>query len=118
MGYCFKDTAQLFWSTSRLPESESTSAHFEVMEDGQWHEYKVPLSQNRRWRGIITRLRLDPCDHPGVRVEVGSIRLQQGPIETQHWATGLLGYLVSRCLRHPGNLPPCPAIENLPVSPR
>ncbi|MCX6902042.1 MAG: hypothetical protein NTW03_00905, partial [Verrucomicrobia bacterium] len=75
-GQLLRDEAQLFWSTSRLPESESTSERFAVAGDGQWHEYTVPVSQNRRWRGVITRLRLDPVNQPGVKVELNSIRLQ------------------------------------------
>ena len=75
-GQPLKDKAQLFWSTSRLPESESTSERFAVIGDGQWHEYTVPVSQNRRWRGIITRLRFDPCNQPGVKVELDFVRLQ------------------------------------------
>ena len=75
-GQPLQDKAQLFWNTSRLPESESTSERFAVTGDGQWREYTVPVSQNRRWRGVITRLRLDPCNQPGVKVELDFIRLQ------------------------------------------
>jgi uncharacterized repeat protein (TIGR01451 family) len=74
-GRSFKDAGQLFWHTSRLSESEATSARFEVFGDGQWHDYRIPVSQNNRWRGIITRLRLDPCNQPDVVVELDSIRL-------------------------------------------
>jgi hypothetical protein len=71
----FTDSAQLFWRTSRLPESESSSVRFPVQGDGQWHEPRVPVSQNPRWRGVITRLRLDPCNQPNVKVELDFIRL-------------------------------------------
>lgn len=75
-GQPLQDKAQLFWSTSRLSESESTSERFAVVGDGQWHEYTVPVAQNRRWRGIITRLRLDPCNLTGVKVEVSAVKLK------------------------------------------
>ena len=75
-GQALQDSAQLFWSTTRLPESEATSERFPVTGDGQWHDYQIPVSQNPRWRGIITRLRLDPTNQPGVTVEVDSIRLK------------------------------------------
>ncbi len=75
-GQPFKETAQLFWRTSRLSESEATSAKFEVNGDGQWHDYLVPVSRNPRWRGVVTGLRLDPCSQAGVLVEVESIRLE------------------------------------------
>ena len=75
-GQAFQDSVQLFWSTTRLPESEATSERFPVTGDGQWHEYSVTVSQNPRWSGILTRLRLDPTNQPGVAVEVDSIRLK------------------------------------------
>ncbi len=74
-GTPFKDQAQLFWRTSRLAESESTSEHFEVQGDGQWHDYRIPVGQNPRWRGIITRLRLDPGNQPKISVDLDSVRL-------------------------------------------
>ena len=74
-GTSFTDTAQLFWRTSRLPESESSSMRFPVQGDGQWHEYRIAASQNVRWRGVITRLRLDPCIQADVVVSLDSVRL-------------------------------------------
>jgi hypothetical protein len=71
----FDDLAQLFWRTSRLPESEASSARFKVRGDGQWHEYRVPVAANPRWRGVLTRLRLDPCNRANVMAELDSIRL-------------------------------------------
>ncbi|MHC1762712.1 MAG: glycoside hydrolase family 99-like domain-containing protein [Verrucomicrobiia bacterium] len=68
-------SAQLFWRTDRLPESEANSARFSIAADGQWHEYRVPVAQNPRWRGWITRLRLDPGNSPGVLVELDWLRL-------------------------------------------
>ncbi len=75
-GQPFQDSAQIFWCPTRLPESEPTSERFTVTGDGQWHEYQIPGSQNPRWRGILTRLRLDPTNQSGVAVEVDSIRLK------------------------------------------
>ncbi len=69
------DVGQLFWRTSTIAESEATSVRFPVTIDGQWHEYRLPVRENPRWRGIITRLRLDPCTQPNVRVEVDFLRL-------------------------------------------
>ena len=74
-GKPFKDTAQLFWRTNRTAESEASSARFEVLSDGQWHEYRIAVAQNRRWRGLVTRLRLDPCNQAGVGVELDFIQL-------------------------------------------
>ena len=74
-GAAFKDAGQVFWRTSRLSESEASSLRFEVPGDGNWHEYRLALSQNKRWRGLITRLRLDPCNRNGVNIEVTDLRL-------------------------------------------
>jgi hypothetical protein len=74
-GATFNDSAQLFWRTRRLPESESSSVRFPVQGDGQWHEYRLAVSRNPRWRGILTRLRLDPCNQANVTVELDFIRL-------------------------------------------
>ncbi len=71
------DTGQLFWRTARLPESESTSEKFNVFIDGNWHEYLVPVSSNPRWRGTITRLRLDPVTQAAVEVEISRIWLSK-----------------------------------------
>ncbi|MCL4786109.1 MAG: glycoside hydrolase family 99-like domain-containing protein [Verrucomicrobia bacterium] len=72
-----RDVAQLFWRTSRMAESESTSERFSIHVDGQWHEYRVPVGQNPRWRGVITRLRLDPGTRPNVEVDLDFIRLAE-----------------------------------------
>ncbi|MCS7192458.1 MAG: glycoside hydrolase family 99-like domain-containing protein, partial [Armatimonadetes bacterium] len=74
-GKVLQDVGQVFWQTLTLPESEATSLQFKVQIDGQWHEYFLPVHENLRWRGTITRLRLDPCTQSNVLVEVESIRL-------------------------------------------
>ena len=76
-GGSFQDSAQLFWRTSRLSESEASSVRFLVQGDGQWHEYRLPVAENRRWRQIITRLRLDPCNQTGVAIDVDWVRLER-----------------------------------------
>ncbi len=75
-GKPFEDAAQLFWQSSRQSESEATSERFRISGDGQRHDYRVPLAKNNRWRGTITRLRLDPCNQANVNVELGAVRLE------------------------------------------
>lgn len=70
------DTAQVFWSTRSVGTSEAASVRFPVHLDGQWHEYRVDLSGNPRWRGTIIGLRLDPCNQPGVRVSIAKIAVE------------------------------------------
>ncbi|MCO5052537.1 MAG: glycoside hydrolase family 99-like domain-containing protein [Verrucomicrobiae bacterium] len=76
-GQSFTDMAQIFWSTTRLAETESSSERFAVRGDGQWHEYRIPVGQNQRWRDHITRLRFDPGTRSNVQVELAFIRLEK-----------------------------------------
>lgn len=69
------DSAQLFWRTQRWPESEANSVQFPVAIDGEWHDYDLKVTDNPRWTGTVTRLRLDPATQSGVRVEVQQIGL-------------------------------------------
>lgn len=71
----FEDVAQVFWATQTIGESEATSVRFPVVVDGQWREYTLNLGENPRWRGVVTRLRLDPCTRAGVRVQIALIEL-------------------------------------------
>ncbi len=70
-----KDRGQLFWATSRLPENEAASERFDVQIDGEWRDYRIDVRGNRRWKGLITRLRLDPCNRSDIQVAIESIRL-------------------------------------------
>ena len=69
------ESGQLYWSTDRVSESGATLVNFTIAADGQWHELELNLAGNPRWRGRITRLRFDPCERPGVRVEIDWLRL-------------------------------------------
>jgi hypothetical protein len=79
-GRPFQDVAQLFWRTSRLPENEATSQRVQVHGDGQWHVYRIEVGQNPRWRGVITRLRFDPCNQAGIRMQLAALRLEPRPL--------------------------------------
>ena len=74
-GAAFQDSGQLFWRTDRWAESEDSSLRFAVRADGQWHDYSLPVGGNPRWRGVVTRLRLDPCNRPGARVQIERLEL-------------------------------------------
>ena len=50
-------------------------ASFDAVADGQWHEQELDLAKNPRWRGRITRLRFDPCEQAGLKVELDWLRL-------------------------------------------
>jgi len=68
-------SGQLFWRTARLTESESTSTGFRVEVDGKWHDYRIPVANNPRWRGTVTRLRLDPVNQPDIQIDIRRIAL-------------------------------------------
>lgn len=67
--------AQLFWATTSSAVSAQNSLSFSVVGDGAMHDYRLPVGEHRRWRGVVTGLRLDPGATPGNRFEIDSIRL-------------------------------------------
>jgi hypothetical protein len=73
---------EFFWTTTELPHTTpEESVQFNLIHDGQWHDYAVPLAV----AGTLTRLRLDPGSAPGL-VEVRSIELTREtlhPLEVQ-----------------------------------
>lgn len=74
-GEAFEDMGQVFWTTRSIAESEATSVRFPVSVDGKWHEYVLNMGENPRWRGVVTRLRLDPCTRAGVKVQIALVEL-------------------------------------------
>ena len=67
-------TAQLFW-TSGDGFKEVWSQRFEVIPDGSMRTYRLNLADRPRWKGIIKRLRLDPCELRGAEVMLESVRV-------------------------------------------
>ncbi len=71
------ERAQLFWSTTTSPVGETNSARFELIGDGQYHDYVIPVHENSRWRGKVNTFRFDPCSHKGANVAVAEVRLSE-----------------------------------------
>jgi len=69
------DQAQLFWGTGSSRVTAQNSLSFKVVGDGRLHEYRLDVGTHRRWRGMITSLRLDPGSLPGNRFQIDSITL-------------------------------------------
>ncbi|MCD6351116.1 MAG: glycoside hydrolase family 99-like domain-containing protein, partial [Armatimonadetes bacterium] len=69
------DGCQLFWATSLSATSEPASVKAELITDGKMHTYRLDVGTNRLWRGIITKLRLDPCSTQGAKISVDYVRL-------------------------------------------
>jgi hypothetical protein len=68
---------QIFWSrTDAGGFAEARSQTFAIPNDGLWHAVVVPLEGHAEWTGLITRLRLDPPNAPGMtKLEVDWVRL-------------------------------------------
>ena len=66
---------QLFWSTANRSTSESSSVQLPLIADGLFRDYELPLAENKRWRGSITGLRLDPGSLEGLSCEIEEILL-------------------------------------------
>jgi hypothetical protein len=72
-----EEKGQLFWTTPTAGTSEPASMKWELIGDGQYHDYVVHLAENSRWRGRITTFRLDPCSHAGAKVAIEGIRMSE-----------------------------------------
>ena len=68
--------AQLYWGTTMLRPSETTSVRFQVPGDNQWHEYTFDLRDSSAWRGVAVSLRLDPSWHSDTDFAVDYLRLE------------------------------------------
>ena len=73
---------QIFWAAPQSPHmDEARSRHFQIIHDGRWHDYAVPLDVN----GPIAQMRLDPGTAPG-SIELAGIELVRDilhPLEIQ-----------------------------------
>ncbi len=68
--------AQIFWATLDAPDFAGERALlFDVQGDGEFREYRVPLTTAAPWRDPIVQLRFDPANEAGGTVRVRSIRL-------------------------------------------
>ena len=67
--------AQVFWVTSGEPVFADTKyMNFDIVPDGEWHDYEMPVGKHERWAGKEIRgIRLDPATGgaaPGAIVEI------------------------------------------------
>ncbi len=71
-----QDRAQLFWSTSTSPVSETNSMSVPVKIDGAFHDYVFELKSQKTWRRNITSLRFDPVNSEKRSIEIESIKFE------------------------------------------
>lgn len=78
--------AQFFWTTfGEAGFSERNSLHFQVMPDGKYHSYALPLAGRAGWIGMITQIRLDPpSGGSDGRMLLCSISWKRRPCELQY----------------------------------
>lgn len=72
-----KDLGQVFWATTDSQVSESNSLRFEVIGDGEFHDYVIDLGKSSQWRGLVTTLRIDPTNQPGVKLAIDKIEFSK-----------------------------------------
>jgi hypothetical protein len=74
-------TAQVFWTTGDEPVFADTRyMNFDIVPDGKWHEYEIPLATHERWAGKeIRALRIDPSTGGA----------QTGDVVEIDWITGV-----------------------------
>ncbi len=65
---------QLFWSTTTARVSENNSVRFDVPGDGEFHAHWVELGRVPYWTGLVTGLRFDPANAPGIEFEIRALR--------------------------------------------
>lgn len=69
------NTVQLFWTRWGQRDNEKASVSLPLVPDGQIHTYRFHLAGHPQWRGLIHRLRLDPCNTSGALIQIDRIRL-------------------------------------------
>jgi hypothetical protein len=68
---------QFYWSTADQPGyAEARVAHFQVIPDGEFHEYRIAVGDDPLWKGhTITGIRLDPMNGaPGAQIRIDYVR--------------------------------------------
>ncbi|MCK5804881.1 MAG: glycoside hydrolase family 99-like domain-containing protein, partial [Lentisphaeria bacterium] len=71
---------QFFWGGEMGRPSEANGLAFEVIPDGEFHEYVLDLAAVKTWKGKVNQLRLDPnSGSAGSTVTLDYIRLLKRP---------------------------------------
>ena len=55
----------VFWGTERAPIHSQANVAVRLQPDTGEHVYRLELAKHSRWRGLVRRLRVDPCQAPG-----------------------------------------------------
>jgi len=61
---------RIYWTNEDVQNwAENCATHFEVIADGAFHEYTLPLKGHPGWKGTIQQFRFHPSEKTG-RVEI------------------------------------------------
>lgn len=72
--------AQVFFQTETDPTfTGDKTATFTIIPDGVMRDYIVDMSQSAKYRGVITKWRLDPTDTTGSTMAIDSFTAQTAP---------------------------------------
>ena len=65
---------QLFFVTDADSDwDEAKSLIFDVIGDGEYHDYVLDMSTVEGWAGVITQMRLDPVESQGRTIDIDII---------------------------------------------
>jgi hypothetical protein len=74
--------AKVYFSTDKAPQySEDKAVEFEMLNDGEFHEYRVFMADSDGWKGAIVGIRIDLLDAvigKTTEVEFDNIRVGRG----------------------------------------
>ena len=75
------DSIQLFIKTDTVSHNELSSVHVALMNDGEYHDYYIPLYNIPGFEGILTGLRFDPNGSAGGGLAIENMILGKTDIE-------------------------------------
>ncbi len=70
-------SGELFWWRSDTASEGNQHQRFDISTDGAMHTYEIDLSEHAEWRGIVTRVRLDPNDGGGGAITLDWMRISE-----------------------------------------
>jgi cell wall-associated NlpC family hydrolase len=75
----------IYFTTSESSEfSEDKKVNFNVINNGEWHDYSIFMGSQPMWTGTITGIRIDPANNGRKEGEVDSIGFDYIRVEHSH----------------------------------
>ncbi len=71
-----REVGQVFFRTEAAPNwGETKSVLFDIVADGEWHDYEIDMLAVPAWNAMVTQLRIDPGGAAGAVIEIDEISL-------------------------------------------